>query len=382
MLNYTRAQLISDINAGLKGKIGMISSVNDYINRVVRETKNRVAIRSGKRKTALTPDLFGGVYQYACPADLQDNRIIDIPAQAKGIDNSFGLVPAQQFLANPRPGEIAIDDHNGQRVLLINSRLTTTSIVLNPTNVAADWTAIGGVENIAADAADYLNGNNSIAFGLSNAVNTIAGIQTNALAAFDITPYLQGNAAVFVWHKINNPANITNYMMRIGSDSSNYYSKTITAKSDGTAFVRGWNLLRFDLSGLTKTGSVDDEAIDYLAFYMTKTTGKVSEAGYKFNYPVLKTGVIHDILYYSKYGWQDEFGVYKQNSTDDGDQLVADDTEYELFVKKGIEIGLPFVNGDMNEITMAKTEFAEAVAMYAPMNPDESQIMVSTYHQQ
>jgi hypothetical protein len=115
---------------------------------------------------------------------------------------------------------------------------------------------------------------------------------------------------------------------------------------------------------------------------MTKTTGKVSEAGYKFNYPVLKAGVINNILYYSKYGWQDSTGTYKQNSTDDSDLLVADETEYELFVKKGVELGLPLTNSELNEVTTAKAEFTDALDTYNLSNPDESQIMVSTYHQQ
>ena len=115
---------------------------------------------------------------------------------------------------------------------------------------------------------------------------------------------------------------------------------------------------------------------------MTKDAAKVSETNYKFNYAVIKRGVIHDILYYSKYGWTSSAGVYKRLSTDDSDLLIADDTEYDLFVKKGIELGLPLVNGTDNEIALAATNFNNAALEYGMSNPDESVIMVSTYHAQ
>ena len=119
--NYTRSELLSDINGGIRAKIGMISSQQDFINRVVREVHNDIAIRSTRRKADLSPDLFPEIYQYACPTDLRDFRIIDIPAQAKRHDGSFGLVPSEQFAVSPQKGDIAIDDYNGVRTLLINS---------------------------------------------------------------------------------------------------------------------------------------------------------------------------------------------------------------------------------------------------------------------
>lgn len=381
MFTYTRSQLKSDINTGLKGKIGMIANPNDFLNRVVRETKNAVVIRSSKRKQQLTPDLVRGQFEYVCASDLQDNRIIDIPAQAKRYDGSFGLVPVEQFNTDKKLGDIAIDSYNGVRTLLINSEITTQGVTVEPTSALGSWVLFGDGENVALDNDDYILGNGSISFDISSAGGTTAGVQNSSLDSFDISDYLGGTSALYVWVKINSATNLTNFIMRLGSDSSNYYSKTVTAKSDGNAFERGWNLLRFDLTSLAEAGSVTDTGITYLAIYMTKTIGKISETDYKINYPVIRRGVIHNVSYYSKYGWQTSAGVWLQNSTDDSDVLVADDTEYELFVKKGIEIGLPLVNAN-DEEPAAKTAFSDAVFNYAAQNPDESQIMVSTYHQQ
>lgn len=364
---------------GIRGKIGMISNQGDFINRVVREFRNDVALRSGKRKQQLTPNLFNGVYQYACPSDLADNRIIDIPAQAKRYDSSFGLVPVEQFNVNPQLGDIALDDFNGTRTLLIKSAVTTPELTIDPISSVDDWVAFGDAENIELDSDDYIKNNASISFDISSAGGTTAGVQNSAISSFDLTDYLGGNSSIFVWVKINSTTNLTNYILRIGSSSGNYYQKTVTTRSDGNAFENGWNLLRFDLTNLTETGTVTDTAITYAAVYMTKTAGKISETDYKFNNLVLMRGVIHNILYYSKYGWQTSAGAYLQNSTDSLDLVVADDTEYEMIVKKGIHLGMKLTNFEMGEIEDAKNDYKEAVSQYTANNPDESQIMISTY---
>lgn len=376
---YTRSQLLSDINMGIRGKIGMISNQGDFINRVVREFRNDVALRSGKRKQQLTPNLFNGVYQYACPSDLADNRIIDIPAQAKRYDGSFGLVPVEQFNVNPQLGDIALDDFNGTRTLLIKSAVATPELTIDPISSVDDWVAFGDAENIELDSDDYIKNNASISFDISSAGGTTAGVQNSAISSFDLTDYLGGNSSIFVWAKINSVTNLTNYILLIGSSSGNYYQKTVTTRSDGNAFENGWNLLRFDLTNLAETGTVTDTAITYAALYMTKTAGKISETDYKFNNLVLMRGVIHNVLYYSKYGWQTSAGAYLQNSTDSLDVVVVDDTEYEMILKKGIHMGMKLTNFEMGEIEEAKNDYKVAVSQYTANNPDESQIMISTY---
>jgi hypothetical protein len=351
---YTRAQLLSDIDAGIHGKIGMISSQGDFVNKVVREVNNNIAIRSARRKSTLTPDLFPEIFNYACPADLRSNRIIDIPAQAKNqrSDGTWGLVPIEQFNTQSIDGNMAFD---------------------------GTWAAFGDAETLAADSDDYIRGSGSIKWNIDAAGGTTAGIENTDINEFDITDYLGGHSAVFVWAKINSATDLTNYILRLGTDSSNYYSKTVTTRHDGTAFVAGWNLLRFDLTSLTETGTVTDTSINYGAVYMTKAATKVSETDYKFDWLFISEGVIHEILYYSKYGWKSSAGTYLENSTAGDDLVVADTEEYDLFVKKGVHLGRQYIKSEMGEIDEAKREYKEAVDMYGPQNPDESAVMISNY---
>jgi len=379
---YTQSQLLSDINRKIFGKLGMISSQQDFVNEVARAVNNDVSIRSTRRKMALATGLFPMVYQYPAPTDLRDYKIIDIPAQAKDYDKQFTMVPSEQFINRKHLGDIAIEDYNGIRVLLINSEIPTGGQVISELDTLGSWEAFGGVENVAQDSSDYIKGLGSITFDISAVSDTTAGIVNPNIPAFDLTPYLAGDSAVFVWAKINSPTNLTNFILRLGTNASNYYSKTVTFAHDGNEFVAGWNLLRFDITNLTEQGSVTDASINYAAIYMTKTTGKVSEAGYKFDWMILNKGYRHDITYVSKNSWQSATGVYKENSTESSDLILAGTSEYDLFVLKGKEIGLGETNAEQGMIEMAARDYTTAMGKYMANNPDESMIMITSYQEQ
>lgn len=383
---YTQTQLLSDINRKIFGKIGMISSQTDFVNEIVRNVHNDVSIRSSRRKADLAPNLFPEIYQYAAPSDLRDYKIIDIPAQAKRYDDSFGLVPVEQFTVSPRLGDIAVDDYNGVRTLLINSAIPSEQQLISEldslTSGGGTWTTLGGITNLAADGDDYIKGAGSLSFDIDATSTTTAGIQNTTLNQFDITDYVGGNSAVFCWVKINSITNITNFVLKLGTNTSNYYSKTITTKHDGNAFETGWNLLRFDLSSLTQTGTVTLTNIRYASVYMTKATTKVSETEYKFDWLTILSGQRSYVTYYSKFPWTSSTGTYKELSTVSSDLLLADSSEYDLFLKKGRHIGLQETNSDDGIIDRAEKDYQDALAKYMINNPDESKLMITTYSEQ
>ena len=88
---------------------------------------------------------------------------------------------------------------------------------------------------------------------------TTAGIVNSTLDTFDYTDFLYGS--VFVWTYITDKTDITNYKMRVGNDASNYYEMTVTDTHEDIPFLDGWNLLRFDMSSKTTTGSPTSTAI-------------------------------------------------------------------------------------------------------------------------
>lgn len=382
-LVYTQANLTSDINRHLQGKQGMLVNIVDTANEAVRTVLSEVDLRSTRRKASLAPNLFNGIFDYACPSDLKANGIIDIPQQATRSDGEFNLVPSREFETNKKLGDISIDDYNGTRVLKINSRVDSKNVViaeLDSLTSSGTWSAFGDGASVSADTDDFIKGNGALKFNISAAAGTTAGIVNSTLNNVDLTDYLGGNGAVFVWAKINSTTGLTNFILRLGSSSSNYYSKTITTQSDGTAFVNGWNLLRFNLSSLTTTGTPVDASVVYAALYMTKLTTKVSESDYKFDWLVLKDGRNADVKYYSKFGWTTSGGTYIENSTTSTDYVVADTDEYDLIVKKGIAIGTRELDFPRDVKDEKDNDYKQAKAEYMMRNPSETPIMTNEYY--
>jgi len=383
---YTQTNLRSKINAGVQGKIDILLDDTETMNGAVRDVLANVDMRSNLRRSALSPNLFNGIFPYLCPADLKYYSIVDIPAQAKRSDGEWFLVPPEEFdrKDGSKHGMMAIDDYEGKRVLKLSSAVDSKSVTISEldstTSGGGTWAAFGDASNLAADNADYVKGNGSLKFDLSAAGGTTAGIVNSAVSTIDMTDYFGGTSSFFVWVKINSATNLTNYILRFGTDSSNYYSKTVTTQSDGTAFVAGWNLLMFNVSSYSTTGTPTVASMKYFAIYMTKTAGKISETDYKFDWLVLKKGVIDYVKYYSNYGWQTSAGAYILNSTTTTDLLVADDGEFQIFAKQGIvnarkEIGFP-----LTEISQSEVDLEKSIKDYIMQNPSQSKIMTNEYY--
>ena len=373
---YTFSQLKSDINGKIKGKIGILVDEISTINQGVRQVMSDIDLLTTRRRTRLTPNLFSGIYEYAAPTDLKGYGVITIQNQKFNKSKEWNLVPFEQFLRRQDNNTLAISDYDGIRKLFLNSNFDDDKITIQNFDTVGNITAFGDAENLSTDTSDFITANASLTFDISSAGGTTCGVE-ETISSIDLTNYLKGNGCVTVWAYITSTTNLTNYILRIGTDSSNYYYKTITTQSDGTAFVTGWNLLKFDLTSLTETGTVTDTSILYYALYFTKTTGKVSEIAYKFDDLVLHAGEINNVYYYSNYGWQTSDGVYMQNSTEDSDLLNAGPEEYELILSKCSELAADEVDEERVSIKQEK-RYKDLMKVYINNNPSESLIMIST----
>jgi len=381
---YTRTDLIASLNRYVHNKQGLFIDINATCNDSVRDVLSEVDLRTARRKYSLVPNLFSKEYEYVCPTDLKATALIDIIQQARREDKEFNLVPSQNFRVKAYDGDVSFDDYNGTRLLLINSLVNDKSVVLSEldstTSGGGTWTATGDATNLEADTDDYYNGNGSLRFGLGSGGATTAGIKNTTLSVFDFANYLNGNGAIFVWAKINSISDLTSFTLKIGSDTSNYYSKTVTVKNDGTAFIAGWNLLRFDMSSLTTTGTPVKTSFKYVEIFMNKATTKINETYYKFDYIVAKVGKNAELEYYSKYGWQSSSGAYKENSTTGSDYVVADTDEYNLIVKKAVSNAKRELNYPEGEIVDADKEYEKAKMTYVFNNPSEAKIIGTQYY--
>ncbi len=200
----------------------------------------------------------------------------------------------------------------------------------------ASWAAYGQAVNLQQDLYNFIKGSGSLEFDIATGGNT-AGIVLTTVNTFDLTYYITA-ASIFTWVYINNAANVTSVATRVGSSSGNYYLMTATTPNDGTSFVNGWNLVRFDFNNKTTVGTPVVTTCNYVALYLNLVSSTVVDTGYRFNWFNAKQGNISNLIYYSQFPWQSFVGTLQNRSTLDTDYIVCDQDEYPLFVEKGVEV--------------------------------------------
>lgn len=393
MPTFTYANLETSVKVRLHNQLGQLkgstsnsASILVALNTAVRKSLADVDFRSSKRKSTVAPNLFNDIYQYNCPTDLKGNKIIGIQPQT--LDRSrfevYNLVPEENFdqLKQSKTNLISFTDRDMTRKMLASVSVDDDGFTVTPLDSLTSGgtvAAFGDAENVVADTYDFVKGSGSIKADISSAGGTTFGVQITSIPTFDLTRYKSAGSA-FVWVRITSTTNLTNYKLRLGNDSSNYYEMTVTTTNEGTAFATGWNLLRFDFSGKSTTGTVDDDACDYAVIYMTKDGAKVSETDYRFDHIIVKLGQINNLIYYSKYLWQNSGGTWIENSTATTDKLNLDTEEYDIVVERGVEECAAGIREYGEDWKIARENRKEMVANYKKQYPSEALLEETDYY--
>jgi hypothetical protein len=385
---YTRSTLRARINGRLHNKIGKVSSVNDEINVVLHDVWSEMKLRSSKRKAATPSRLFNDVYTYAAPADLNGTGIIGFQRQTEERSRweDWQLVTEEEFdrYKGVKTGIVAIADRDLVRKLKVSLNASEESTTITPFDsttsglASSAWAAVGDATNLVADTDNYVEGVGSLKFDIGAGATTTAGVTASTVSTYDLTDFKAAGSA-FCWIYIVSATDLTNFILQVGSDSSNYYSMTATTTNENASFTAGWNLIRWDFSGKTTTGTPDDDACDYVSLYMTKTAGKISEEGYRVDGLVIHTGEIWNTIYYSNYPWQSAAGVWKVDSTLDTDYLNLDADEYALVVEACVaKIGL--IAREYDDAKIAEDYYQARKESYQMRYPAEELLMTSSYY--
>lgn len=144
------------------------------------------------------------------------------------------------------------------------------------------WTIGNDGINLAFTATDRrLYGSLSFDVDVSANVANSVTLYNSSLTQVDLSSVaLTGNFELFV--KITNKDYVTGVTVRVGNDSSNYYSATITSQVDGTPFVDGWNLLSIAWSNMAQTGTVTTSTIDYVYLSYEYSVSQTDATGFMF----------------------------------------------------------------------------------------------------
>jgi hypothetical protein len=388
--SYTITKLKADLTAALHGTtLSKVQSVNGLIERAAADLLLELDPMETKRISSLASPIYNQVYNYQLPADLKGTKIIDIRPQANrtlldryvqqyGQDFDIGKALALQ-------PNFAIQFNQGLKFIRIDNNLLPQGIVLNQADTISGngtWVTDNTLAvNPTQDSINFVAGASSVSFNL-NAVAGTGTITNSTMTAVDMTDnYLQGYEFYYVY--LPTASNFTSIIFKWGSSASDYWTVTSTTTQEGLTLQNGWNLIAVPWSGSTTVvGSPDYTAVDYLQIGLAYNGTAMN--GVKINSFTSQLGTLSEIVYYSKYLFQDSVtGAFQETITDDSN-IINLDTEARnlLFLLCGTYMtqqvqGLDAMFFDNN---FFEQKYAKALALYKSQYKSEWQKPRSTYY--
>lgn len=211
--------------------------------------------------------LYSGVFNYACNTTIFGTAITDIRPQ--GISrpswDTTTKTTQQQFdrLKNygARGNVAAFQYQNGVPIIRIKAPFPAQDNTLDPCTSVGNWVASGTASSLTQDTAVYYQSPASLRYS----VTTGAGILTDSLSSsINLSSYEDVGVAFLASYIPANSANLTSITLKIGSSSTNYNSVTATTAFIGAFTDNEWQLVSFDFSTASQTGTPDWSAIDYV----------------------------------------------------------------------------------------------------------------------
>lgn len=390
--SYTVQQLKADLIASLHGtNLNKVQSPDAMIQRASSELLLELDPMETKRILPLTTPIFYQVYDYALPVDLKGTKIVDIRPQAnrtlldryvQQYGQSFDITKA--YTLQP---QFTIQYNQGLKFARIDNNLIPQGILLNMADSISGngtWVTDNTYANSPyQDNINFIAGASSIGFNLNSASNPSTGyIYNSTMTPVDLTNnYIQGYLFYYVY--LPTASNFTSVTLRWGSSVSDYWTSTQTMTQEGTAFQNGWNLIAVPWSGSTTVvGSPDYTAVNFLEVRFIYNGTAMN--GVHINTFSSQLGTLSEIVYYSKYMYQDAItGAFQETITDDSNIINLDtETRNLLYLLTGTYMvqqvqGLDAMFFDSNFFNQ---KYEKALAFYKAQYKSEWQKPQTSYY--
>lgn len=328
---YSITTANADLSAVLHGTtLNKIASLNNLHNRTARQLLLDIDPQETVRKILTTTPLFTGVWDYACPSDLKGDRVIDIsPQYIRNPSQIIGQQYNQDFDLSKNhgvpPSEFTIQFNNAVKTIRINDTWLPQGVVLDTCDAVNTWATGGTASGLVEDNVNYASGSGSLSF---NATAGTGFISETLPGTIDLSSQIN-QASWFYYLYLPAGSQLASTEIRIGSSSSNYYSRTSTVTNEGNAFAAGWNLIRGDWLGAAVAGSPAAAAINYIYVGVTVTA---NQTGVKVDNIVSNMGLYRTIEYYSKFLFRDAVtGAFQETVTDNSNLVNLDTESYNLY---------------------------------------------------
>lgn len=344
----TIGQLKTTISSRLHGTT--LNKLSDFYT-LCRDTAEivlaRIDLQEARRRALLVNAVYDQVYDYQLPTDFKApiNLLPQTGPYNFSDNSSLSRTYSTQFNNQKQNNQYALIWQDAIQFMRFARFINIPAILDKADSLTENgtWTVGGNASALVVDT-----------------LNFIAGI--GSLKA-----------------TISSPGVVSSITMRLGIDSSDYYSKTITT-GHFEAFQTGWNLCRFNLSDAILTGSVNMAAIKYLRFTVTYNSGQTAyfektltnavdlsgnylSSGSIFTYLNFNTvsslsflnidnitanlGTLYDLDYYSNYMFRTVAGSWIDIPTFDTDILNLSPISYQIFEAELSKLIAQQVEGSM-----------------------------------
>lgn len=279
MARKTVANLNDSVSAILQGlNLNNVKNLFGAYERTARQLAQKISIPTAMGRQEIV--IYDGVIDYLSPTDLLGTNIVDIQPQGstrnlndyvykEGISD---FDRKKNWLSNGT--DITFEARKGTDIMRVVSTRATPKIELDPMTATTGWTAAGSASGITLDETVYYQESASLRFLLTGAST---GTLTKTIPQQDLTSYV-GVGVAFLAIRIPSSqtlANLTSITIKIGSDSSNYYTVTSTTGFLGAFTLGEWLLVPFDLATATTVGTPTNTTIIYAQISVT-TAGTIT----------------------------------------------------------------------------------------------------------
>lgn len=383
---YSVATAQDDLTGILNGtSLSKVVNLTNLMDRAARDVISAVDPAETKRIAEL-PVLYDETFDYACPADLKGDRIIDVRPLAKRYpSDKFTQTYDEPFDINKtwvwNGGLAATTWNTGIKSIRLAKSLRKGALLnaCNSLTSNGTWAGGGDVTGLTTDTVNFVDANASLRFDLSGA-GTTGYLECTGMDSVDLSDN-EDEGANLLWFYKPTGMDLTSVTLRWGSSSTDYWEATVTANNVSTAFQDYWNLLKFNWVGASETGSPDASAIDYLRVSFVYDGDPATSVRLDNIKGFL--GTAYQIEYYSKFLFRDATtGVFQETITDDTNLINLDTDSYNLYLYKLAELASPQVMSQESTYNTKyyATKFQELLDMYRAKYKSEVKKPQNSYY--
>lgn len=145
-------------------------------------------------------------------------------------------------------------------------RISTNYLVFTDLKDGTGWQIQGDTTTNSFDSESFQHEDGSIKFNADVSLgHGFSGVYTETGVGQNLSTY--GSTGAFeAWVYLPQTSGVTGIELKVGNDTSNYYSGTVKNQYDDTLFEVGWNYVSFMMEEMAITGVIDPYSIgEYLS---------------------------------------------------------------------------------------------------------------------